>query len=104
MTLFWPDRPGDTLTIRGARVIDAAAGIDGAFDVTVEEGVITDLEHATAHEVLAGREKCLYVVPVHGSATVVTELPAEWRQATQVAEVQLARGGRPAPQPADAPA
>lgn len=46
MTLFWPKPPGDSLTLRGARVIDAAAGIDGAFDVTVEEGVITALEPA----------------------------------------------------------
>ena len=46
MTLFWPERPADSLTIRGARVIDPAAGLDGAFDVTVDGGVITELEHA----------------------------------------------------------
>ncbi len=46
MTLFWPKRPGDSLTVRGARVIDAAADLDGAFDVTVEDGVITSLERA----------------------------------------------------------
>ena len=41
MTLFWPDGPGDSLAIRGARVIDPARGLDGAFDVTIEDGVIT---------------------------------------------------------------
>ena len=41
MTLFWPDGPGDSLTIRGARVIDPASGLDGAFDVTIEDGIIT---------------------------------------------------------------
>jgi dihydroorotase len=46
-TLFWPSGPGDSLTIRGARVIDAAAGLDGAYDVTVSEGVITAVEPAT---------------------------------------------------------
>jgi dihydroorotase len=46
MTLFWPDAPGDSLTIRGARAIDAAAGLDGAFDVTIEDGVITAVEPA----------------------------------------------------------
>ncbi|MEO5632790.1 dihydroorotase [Gaiella sp.] len=46
MTLFWPDRPGDTLTVRGARVVDVAAEIDGAFDVAVEDGVITSIERA----------------------------------------------------------
>lgn len=44
MTLFWPDRHGDSLTIRGARVLDPASGVDGAFDVTIEDGVIVDLE------------------------------------------------------------
>jgi dihydroorotase len=46
MTLFWPDGPGDSLAIRGTRVIDPARGIDGAFDVTIEEGIIVALEPA----------------------------------------------------------
>ncbi len=46
MSLFWPDEPADSLTIRGARVIDPAAGVDGAFDVTVDDGVITSLQEA----------------------------------------------------------
>ena len=44
MTLFWPDGPGDSLTIRGARVIDPVRGIDGAFDVTIEDGIIAGLD------------------------------------------------------------
>ena len=47
MTLFWPEAPGDSLTIRGARVIDRSSGVDGAFDVTIEDGVITALEPAS---------------------------------------------------------
>ena len=46
MTLFWPEGPGDSLAIRGARVIDPARGIDGAFDVTIDGGVITGLDPA----------------------------------------------------------
>ena len=46
MTLFWPDGAGDSLTIRGARVIDPASGLDGAFEVTIEDGVIATLEPA----------------------------------------------------------
>ena len=46
MTLFWPDGAGDTLAIRGARVIDPDLGLDGAFDVTIEEGIIVGLEPA----------------------------------------------------------
>lgn len=46
MTLFWPGGPGDSLAIRGARVIDPAAGLDGVFDVTVEDGRITSVEPA----------------------------------------------------------
>ncbi len=46
MTLFWPDGPGDSLTIRGARVIDPVRGIDGAFDVTIEDGIIAGLDPA----------------------------------------------------------
>ena len=46
MTLFWPDGPADTLTIRGARVIDPPSGLDGAFDVAVVDGFIVELEPA----------------------------------------------------------
>ena len=46
MTLFWPDSPADTLTIRGARVIDPPSGLDGAFDVAVVDGFIVELEPA----------------------------------------------------------
>ena len=46
MTLVWPDAPGDSLTIRGARVIDPSNGLDGAFDVTVEDGVIVAIDPA----------------------------------------------------------
>ena len=46
MTLFWPDRPRDSLTLRGARVIDVAADVDGAYDVAIEDGTITSLERA----------------------------------------------------------
>lgn len=44
--LFCRDGARDTLTIRGARVLDPVAGIDGALDVTVEDGVVTRLEPA----------------------------------------------------------
>jgi dihydroorotase len=46
MTLFWPDAAGDSLTIEGARVVDATADIDAAFDVTIEDGVIAAIEPA----------------------------------------------------------
>ena len=46
MTLFWPDGAGDSLEIRGARVVDPTLGIDGPHDVTVEDGVITAVEPA----------------------------------------------------------
>ena len=46
MTLFWPDGPADTLTIRGTRVIDPSSGLDGAFDVAVVDGLIVELEPA----------------------------------------------------------
>ena len=46
MTLFWPESPADTLTIRGARVIDPPSGLDGAFDVAVVDGLIVELEPA----------------------------------------------------------
>ena len=44
--LFRREAPPDSLVLRGARVLDPAHGLDGAFDVTVEEGVITALEPA----------------------------------------------------------
>ncbi len=47
MTLFWPAGSGDSLAIRGARVIDQAQGIDGAFDVVIDNGVIVGIEPAT---------------------------------------------------------
>lgn len=39
-------RPGvpDSLVIRGARVVDPGEGLDGAYDVTVGDGVITALD------------------------------------------------------------
>jgi dihydroorotase len=46
MSLFWPAAPADSVAIRGARVIDPTRGIDGPYDVTVENGVITGLEPA----------------------------------------------------------
>ena len=46
MTLFWPDGDGDSLAIRGARVIDPVRELDGAFDVTIEDGIIVGLEPA----------------------------------------------------------
>jgi len=44
VTLFWPDALGDTLAIRGAQIVDPGAGLDGAFDLIVEDGVIAALE------------------------------------------------------------
>jgi dihydroorotase len=46
VTLFWPDREADSLTISGARVIDHAQGLDGPYDVTVSDGVITSVDPA----------------------------------------------------------
>ena len=46
MTLVWPDAPGDSLTIRGARVIDPSSDLDGAFDVTIEDGIIVAIDPA----------------------------------------------------------
>jgi dihydroorotase len=45
--LFWPDGAGDSLAIRGARVVDAGSGLDGPHDVVVEDGVITAIEPTT---------------------------------------------------------
>ena len=44
--LFWPGGAGDSLTIRGARVVDPVGGLDGPHDVAVEDGVITAIEPA----------------------------------------------------------
>ena len=38
--------PGDSLTIRGARVIDPTSDLDGAFDVTIEDGIIVAIDPA----------------------------------------------------------
>jgi dihydroorotase len=46
MTLVCRSGPRDSLVLGGARVVDPASGIDGAFDVTVEDGVITAVEPA----------------------------------------------------------
>jgi dihydroorotase len=45
-TLFAPGGPRDSLTIRGARVVDPAAGLDEVADVTIEDGIITMLQPA----------------------------------------------------------
>lgn len=44
--LFVREGARDTLTIRGARVLDPVRGLDQALDVTVEDGVVTRLEPA----------------------------------------------------------
>ncbi|RDI75212.1 dihydroorotase, multifunctional complex type [Gaiella occulta] len=46
MTLFCRGGARDTLRIEGARVLDPAGGVDGAFDVAIEHGRITRLEPA----------------------------------------------------------
>jgi dihydroorotase len=46
MTLVCRSGPRDSLVLGGARVVDPASGIDGAFDVTVEDGVITAVDPA----------------------------------------------------------
>jgi dihydroorotase len=40
------DAPPATLEVRGARVVDPVDGLDAAFDVTIEDGVITAIERA----------------------------------------------------------
>jgi dihydroorotase len=47
--LFHRERPADGLVIRGARVLDPGEGLDGAYDVTVDDGVITAIEPAGEH-------------------------------------------------------
>ncbi len=44
--LFWREEAGDSLAIRGARVIDPGSSLDGAFDVTITDGVISAVEPA----------------------------------------------------------
>jgi dihydroorotase len=53
--LFVKDAPRENVVVRGARVLDPAAGVDATLDVRVDEGVIaalgTDLE-SNGHRVL----------------------------------------------------
>jgi dihydroorotase len=44
VTLFSRPTPPDSLELRGGRVIDPGAGIDGAFDIIVRDGIIAALE------------------------------------------------------------
>ena len=44
--LFCRDDPRDTLELRGVRVVDPAAGVDGQFDLAIEDGVIVSLAPA----------------------------------------------------------
>lgn len=44
------------LTLRGGRVIDPAQGIDGRFDVTIEDGRIASLEPPGARPPMVGQE------------------------------------------------
>lgn len=46
MSLACRPGPRDSLVLGGARVVDPVSGIDGAFDVTVEDGIVTALEPA----------------------------------------------------------
>jgi dihydroorotase len=46
VTLACRPGPRDSLVLGGARVVDPVSGIDGAFDVTVEDGVVTAIEPA----------------------------------------------------------
>jgi dihydroorotase len=48
--LFWSNGRQDTFTIEGARAVDPVEGVDAAFDVTVERGVITRLEPGSARD------------------------------------------------------
>ena len=41
--LFVKNSPGENIVVRGARVIDTAAGVDAVLDVRVDEGVIAAL-------------------------------------------------------------
>ncbi len=45
MTLFAPDRPGEDLVVRGARVLDPAEGVDAVLDVRVDGGVVSAVGH-----------------------------------------------------------
>ena len=55
--LFCRDDPRDSLELRGVRVLDPAAGVDGHFDIEIEDGVITALTPA------AGTANGLVVAP-----------------------------------------
>jgi dihydroorotase len=44
--LFRKESPADSLVLRGARVVDPGEGLDGAFDVTIDDGVIAAIEPA----------------------------------------------------------
>ena len=48
MTLFCRNGARDDLAFSGVRVLDPGSGVDGAFDVVVEAGVITELRPAAA--------------------------------------------------------
>lgn len=47
MTLVCRSGPRDSLVLGGARVVDPVSGVDGAFDVTVEDGIVAAVEPAT---------------------------------------------------------
>jgi len=53
--LFAKDAPRENIVVRGARVIDNAAGVDGVLDVRVDDGVIAALgQHldTNSHQVI----------------------------------------------------
>ena len=41
--LFRKDGPGESIVVRGARVLDPAAAVDATLDVRIDDGVITAL-------------------------------------------------------------
>jgi dihydroorotase len=49
--LHWKGGASETLVIRGARVLDPAAGIDASLDVTIDDGAITRLDTAGSTDV-----------------------------------------------------
>ena len=44
------------LLLKGARVIDPAAGVDGARDILIEDGLIAAVGHDAAHHVAFGED------------------------------------------------
>ena len=57
MTLVRPNRPGENLVVRGARVVDPTEGIDATLDVRVDAGTIAEVGpavDANGHRVLDG--------------------------------------------------